>query len=227
VASRRAADDLISAGRVRINGRVVRELGTMVGVGDAVDVNGTPVMPASEFSYIVLHKPVGVVTTMSDPQGRRTVGDLVGSSVRVVPVGRLDYDSGGVLLLTNDGDLAHRLSHPRYGVDKTYRAVVRGELAPHDVERLTGGIPLDGRLTAPAKVRVISRRRAETVVDLTLHEGRNRQVRRMFEAVEHPVLTLTRLRYGPIALGDLTPGASRPLFDAEVRALQRHRSDGA
>jgi 23S rRNA pseudouridine2605 synthase len=183
-------------------------------------------MPAPAFSYIVLHKPAGVMTTMSDPQGRPTVAGLIASGNRVVPVGRLDYDTAGVLLLTDDGDLAHRLLHPRYGVDKTYRAVVRGDLAPRDVERLTTGIPIDGEVTSPAKVRIVARRRGETVVDLTLHEGRNRQIRRMFASLDHPVLALTRLRFGPIALGDLAPGATRPMFSAESRALERRRADG-
>jgi 23S rRNA pseudouridine2605 synthase len=226
VASRRAADELIASGRVRINGQLVRELGTTVAPSDAVEVDGAPVFPAPSFSYYVLHKPAGVVTTMSDPEGRSTIAALIPPGVRVVPVGRLDYDTSGVLLLTDDGDLTHRLLHPRYGVDKTYRAIVRGELAPNGIERLAGGVPIDGRMTALAGVRIVARRRGETVVDITLHEGRNRQVRRMFAAIGHPVASLVRLRFGPISLGDLKPGSTRPLFPAEVRALERRRSDG-
>jgi 23S rRNA pseudouridine2605 synthase len=226
VASRRAADEFIASGRVRVNGRLTRELGTTIAPGDAVEVDGAPVFPAPSFSYYVLHKPVGVVTTMSDPQGRPTIAGLVPPGARVVPVGRLDYDTSGVLLLTDDGDLTHRLLHPRYGVDKTYRAIVRGDLSPSDIERLAGGVPIDGRMTALAGLRVVARRRGETVVDITLHEGRNRQVRRMFVAVGHPVGSLVRLRFGPISLGDLKPGSTRPLFAAEARALERRRSDG-
>jgi 23S rRNA pseudouridine2605 synthase len=217
---------LISGGRVRIDGRVVRELGTIVAEGARVDVNGTPVAPAPSFSYFVLNKPAGIVTTMSDPEGRRTVADLVPRGARVVPVGRLDYDTSGVLLLTDDGDLAHRLLHPRYGVDKTYRAIVRGDVSPHEIGLLEKGVPIDGQTTGPAKVRVVARRRDETVLDLTLHEGRNRQVRRMFAELGHPVRTLVRTHFGPIALGNLALGATRPLFPAEARALERHRPDG-
>jgi 23S rRNA pseudouridine2605 synthase len=227
VASRRAADELIAGGRVSVNGRIVRELGSTVAQSDRVEVDGTPVTPASSFSYYVLHKPAGVVTTMSDPEGRPSVAGFVPAGARVVPVGRLDYDTSGILLLTDDGDLAHKLTHPRYGVDKTYRAVLRGELTPNDVERLgTGGISIDGRDSAPAAVRVVARRRGETVVDITLHEGRNRQVRRMFDALGHPVVSLVRTRFGPISLGDLRPGTIRTLFPCEARALQHQRSDG-
>jgi 23S rRNA pseudouridine2605 synthase len=226
ISSRRAADELISSGRVRIDGRIVRELGTIVLDGQNVDVDGSRVSPAAAFSYFVLNKPSGVMTTMSDPEGRRTVADLVPRGVRVVPVGRLDYDTSGVLLLTDDGDLAHRLLHPRYGVDKTYRAIVRGDVAADEIGRLEKGVSIDGQMTGSAKVRVVARRRDETVLDLTLHEGRNRQVRRMFAVLGHPVRTLTRMRFGPISLGDLAMGATRPLFAAEARALERHRSDG-
>jgi 23S rRNA pseudouridine2605 synthase len=216
----------VTNGRVRVNGRLTRELGTTIAAGDAVEVDGAPVFPAPSFSYYVLHKPVGVVTTMSDPQGRPTIAGLVPPGARVVPVGRLDYDTSGVLLLTDDGDLTHRLLHPRYGVDKTYRAIVRGDLSPSDIERLAGGVSIDGRMTALAGLRVVARRRGETVVDITLHEGRNRQVRRMFGTIGHPVGSLVRLRFGPISLGDLKPGSTRPLFAAEARALERRRSDG-
>ena len=229
VASRRRADELIAYGKVRINGKVVRELGTIVQPGDKVDVSGTPISPVDDVAYLVVHKPPGVMTTMRDPQGRRTIAELVPKRMpRIVPVGRLDYATAGVLLMTNDGALANRLLHPRYGVEKVYRATIVGRLDTEDVKRLNEGIALEGGEQAGgAKVRVVSVRTGFSVVDVTIHEGRNRQVRRMFEAVERPVITLTRLRYGPIALGDLPPGASRPLFAAEARALERHRSDGA
>jgi 23S rRNA pseudouridine2605 synthase len=225
VASRRQADALIARGKVRVNGRVVRELGTLVRPGDRVDVSGTPIETREERTYVVLHKPAGVVTTMRDPQGRRTIAQILPPGPRIVPVGRLDYATSGVLLLTNDGDLANRLLHPRYGVDKTYRATIAGRLSPPDVRRINDGVALGDFRAGGAKIRVVSVRRDHCVVDITIHEGRNRQVRRMFEALGHPVLGLSRLRFGPIALGDLAPGHARPLSEKERAALERHRAD--
>lgn len=221
VASRRAAETLIARGHVRVNGRVVREMGVSVTDADRVDVDGRAITATAERTYLMVHKPAGVMTTMHDPEGRRTVLDLVPSGLpRVVPVGRLDYDSSGLLLLTNDGELAHRLTHPKFGVEKRYRAVVRGRLLPEDVERLRAGVEIDGERTAGAPVRIVAIRRDTSVVDLTIHEGRNRQVRRMFEAVAHPVVVLERLRFGPLKLGDLPVGQSRALTPAEVSALR-------
>ena len=209
---------------MRVNGRLVRELGTLVAANDAVEVDGKAVRPQNTRRYLVLHKPAGVVTTMRDPHGRRTVADLLPEGPRVVPVGRLDFDTSGVLLLTNDGDLANRLLHPRFGVQKTYRATLAGKLSPDDVRRLNAGFVADGFRAAPAKVRVVASRRERCVVDVTIHEGRNRQVRRMFEALGHPVLQLTRLRFGPIALGDLARGHVRPLSTRERTALETLRA---
>ena len=223
IASRRAAEELIVAGKVRVNGKLVRELGSRVEDGDRVEVDGrTVIMPQRE--VLVLHKPVGVVTTMSDPEGRRTVADLVREqrgpkSVRLVPVGRLDYDTSGVLLLTNDGDLAYALTHPRFGVDKVYRAILRGRLEPEALEKLRGGIVLEGRRTSPAMLRVVTVSRDRSVIDLTLHEGRYRQVRRMFEAVGHPLVALERLRFGPVSLGSLRTGHLREPTPQERKAL--------
>lgn len=226
MASRRQADGLIERGKVRVNGRTVRELGTLVRPGDRVDVSGTPIHVSEERAYLVLHKPAGVVTTMRDPEGRRTIAQILPPGPRVVPVGRLDYDTSGVLLLTNDGELANRLLHPRFGVEKTYRATIAGRLSPHDVQRIGAGVVLDDVRAEGAKLRVVSVRRDHCVVDITIHEGRNRQVRRMFEALGHPVLGLARLRFGPISLGALAPGHVRPLSQKERSALEKHRADG-
>jgi len=224
IASRRKAEELISAGSVRVNGITVRELGTVVDpLVDRIEYGGRVVVPATEHSYYVLHKPFGVVTTMSDPEGRRTVADVVrshGVAQRVVPVGRLDYDTAGVLLLTNDGDLAHVLTHPRFGVEKTYRATVRGRLEPEAVAALGAGMKLDDGRAAPVMLHVVAVRRTRSTVDVTIHEGRNRQVRRMFEQLDHPVLDLVRLRFGPLALGSLGPGELRPASEREVRELR-------
>jgi 23S rRNA pseudouridine2605 synthase len=223
VAARRRADDLIAGGRVRVNGQLVRKLGTLVDDGDRVEVDGVAVKLPAERTYLLLHKPVGVVTTMRDPQGRRSVADLLARRTRVVPVGRLDYATAGALLLTDDGELAHCLLHPRFGVEKTYRAAIAGRLASEDIRRLNRGILLDEFRAAGAKVRIVSARRDRCVVDVTIHEGRNRQVRRMFEALGHPVLALTRTRFGPLRLGGLPAGHVRVLTGKELAALERHR----
>ena len=221
IASRRKAEEFIAAGHVRVNGRIVRELGTSVDDGDRVELAGKLVHLPDEKRYLVLHKPPKVMTTMRDPAGRRTVASLVPRDPgRVVPVGRLDYDTSGVLLLTNDGDLAHVLTHPKFGVEKTYRAVVRGRLAGDDVKKFLEGMRLDDGRTDAAKIRVVRTGPAASEIDVTIHEGRNRQVRRMFEATAHPVLSLMRLRFGPISLGDLRVGTWRDATDRELAALR-------
>lgn len=221
VASRRAAEALMLAGKVRVNGRVVRELGTPVGEDDRVEVGGKLVRADAPPVYLVLHKPAGVMTTMRDPQGRKTVRDIIPKELpRIVPVGRLDFDTSGVLLLTNDGELAHVLTHPRFGVEKTYRAVVRGRLTQEQIRDLQTGVELDEFRASGAKLRMIASRRDASIVDLTIHEGKNRQVRRMLEAVGHPVLSLARLRFGPVRLGELPPGKTRPATPREVEQLR-------
>ena len=224
IASRRKAEQLIAAGSVRVNGTTVREPGTVVDPErDRVEYGGRVVVTPAEHAYYVLHKPFGVVTTMHDPEGRRTVADVMhahGITARVVPVGRLDYDTAGVLLLTDDGDLAHVLTHPRFGVEKTYRAAVRGRLDPADVAALGAGVKLDDGRAGPALVHVVAVRSMRSTVDITIHEGKNRQVRRMFEQLDHPVIDLVRMRFGPIALGALAPGDVRPASAREVRELR-------
>jgi 23S rRNA pseudouridine2605 synthase len=213
VASRRGAEELIRAGRVRINGEPA-ELATYVGPRDRVEVDGQPVEP-QELTYVLLHKPAGVVTTARDPQGRPTVVGLVGHERRVVPVGRLDADTTGALLLTNDGPLAHRLMHPRYEVDKVYDAEVEGEPTDEALDRLAEGVELEDGRTAPARVRRLGPSRLE----LTLHEGRKHQVKRMCEAVGHPVRRLHRSGYAGLTLEGLAPGEWRELTPEEVANL--------
>jgi 23S rRNA pseudouridine2605 synthase len=223
VSSRRAAEKLIVEGRVTVNGAVVSKLGTKVDADrDAIKVDGKRVgAPPSGHTYLAFHKPRGVVTTLNDPEGRPTVKDyLRGIKARVYPVGRLDYASEGLLILTDDGSLARDLMHPSRGVEKTYLVKVAGQPAPEVLSRLSRGIPLDGKRTRPAKVRM-ARRGDNAWVEISIGEGRNRQVRRMFQAVGHPVQRLRRLAYGGVSLGRLPVGLMRPLTDAEVAELVR------
>ena len=215
VASRRKADDLIKAGRVTVNGEP-GQLNTFVAKRDRVELDGKP-LERQPLAYVLLHKPAGVVTTASDPQGRSTVIDLVSDhETRLVPVGRLDADTTGALLLTNDGDLAHRLAHPRYEVEKVYEVEVEGEPSDEALEQLEGGVELDDGPTAPAHAR----RLAPSRIELALHEGRNHQVKRMLAAVGHPVRALHRSRYAGLTLKGLGPGESRELTGAEVERLR-------
>jgi 23S rRNA pseudouridine2605 synthase len=214
VASRRGADELIKAGRVTVNGEP-GQLNTFVQSRDRVEVDGERVA-LQRLAYVLLHKPAGVVTTVRDPQGRPTVVGLVPAEPRIVPVGRLDADTTGALLLTNDGPLAHRLAHPRYGVEKVYEAEVEGEPDDEALDALRNGIELDDGATAPARVR----RLGPNTIELALHEGRNRQVRRMLEAVGHPVARLHRSAYAGLTLEGLEPGRWRELEPSEVDALR-------
>jgi pseudouridine synthase len=214
VASRRRADELIKAGRVRVNGDS-GELNTFVQRGDRVEVDGQEVT-AQRLAYVLLHKPAGKVTTARDPQGRPTVVELVDLPERIVPVGRLDVDTTGALLLTNDGALAHRLAHPRYGVEKTYEVDVEGEPDDDALRTLAEGVELDDGRTAPARVR----RMAPSRIELTLHEGRNRQVKRMLEAIGHPVRRLHRSVYAGLTLEGLEPAEWRELEPSEVETIR-------
>lgn len=222
-ASRRGSEDLMTAGRVTVNGRVVTELGAKVDPRvDEVAVDGSVVRLHDGPTYLLLHKPREVMTTMSDPQGRRTVADLFppDAPAGLFPVGRLDFDTEGLLLLTTDGDLAHVLMHPRHHVWKTYEATVQGVPDECDLLHLREGVVLDDGVTAPADVRLVARTGGRAVVELKIREGRKRQVRRMLSAVGHPVTRLVRVAFGPVLLGRLEPGAIRPLTDAEIAELR-------
>lgn len=214
VASRRGADELIKAGRVTVNGEP-GQLNTFIAARDRVELDGRP-LAKQQLAYVLLHKPTGVVTTSRDPQGRPTVVGLVDHPARVVPVGRLDTDTTGAILLTNDGELAHRLAHPRYEVDKVYVADVEGDVSPRTLAALEKGVELDDGRTAPTRARRLGPGR----VELTLHEGRKHQVKRMLAAVGHPVLRLHRPRYGSLTLEGLAPGEWRELTREEIDALR-------
>ena len=218
---------MIEAGRVSVNGTVVTRLGSRADPeSDDIRLDGRRVGAAQRRRYIVLNKPAGYVTTRDDPERRKTVLDLI-PRVReyVYPVGRLDYDSEGLLLLTNDGDLAARLTHPRHGIERVYEATTRGVPSAAKLKLLASGVPLDGRRTAPAEVQLLgghtTRRVDRARIRVTLKEGRNRQVRRMFEAIGHPVDRLRRTRFGPLRAAGLKVGAARELSRDELKALQR------
>jgi len=220
VASRRKAEEYIRDGKVRVNGLIVTELGVKVSPDDRVEVDGKPVKPENNKVYILLHKPRGYVTTVSDPEGRKTVLELVqGINERVYPVGRLDYDTSGLLLLTNDGDFANLLMHPRHEILKVYIATVKGKPTDEAIERLKTGVRIDDYVTAPAFVKVLNYYENKTKLEITIHEGRNRQIRKMCEKIGHPVIRLKRIAYGNLELGGLKPGEWRFLTDKEVKQL--------
>lgn len=219
--SRRAVEDMIRAGRIRVNGQRA-ELGRRVDPHkDEVEVDGSLYPLRSDLVYYLLNKPVGVVATSEDPERRTTVLDLVEVDPRIWPVGRLDLDTEGAILLTNDGDLTHRLTHPSFGVPKTYLAEMQGVVGKPVIRRLATGVALEDGMTRPAGVKVLGRAPGSTLVELTIKEGRNRQVRRMGEAVGHPVLRLVRSSFGPLSLGRLKPGSFRRLGTPEIRQLYR------
>jgi 23S rRNA pseudouridine2605 synthase len=221
VASRRKCEELMLAGEVEVDGEVVTRLGTKVDPATAViRVSGQRLPPASPNVYLVLNKPRGVVSTMSDPEGRRTLGDLVADRPeRLFHVGRLDTDTSGLIVLTNDGDFAQRLAHPSYEVDKTYVAEVTGEVTKATLKRLMAGITLDDGPIAVSRARIVQHGTGKTIVEVVIHEGRNRIVRRLLEHVGHPVTRLTRTRLGPVRLGQLKSGELRELTNDELGNL--------
>lgn len=223
VASRREVDRLIAEGKIKVNGRVVQTLGTKIDdQKDRVEVGGKPVKRGEGMAYLMLNKPPGYLVTLKDPFKRPTVKELLPSlKERVFPVGRLDYDSEGLLLFTNDGELAHRLAHPRYKIPKNYLVDVKGMPDPSKISRLEKGIVLDGKKTAPARIAKLRDSSKKTLFQVEIYEGRKREVKRMFEAVGHRVLHLKRVGFGGIRLGKLRTGKWRFLTQREVSSLQR------
>jgi len=221
VASRRQCEKIISAGRVTVNGEVVRELGTRVDPEkDCIEIDGEPIS-REEKVYLIVNKPANYITSVSDPRGRPVVMDLISDiGKRIYPVGRLDFDSEGLLLLTNDGNLAHKLTHPRWGVEKEYIVVVDGNPRDDELEQLARGMELQDGLTVPARVSELTRRKGESTVSITIHEGRNRQVRRMFGTLGYQVRSLRRVRFGPLSLGNLPAGKWRYCTRQEVALLR-------
>ncbi|MBI5410715.1 MAG: rRNA pseudouridine synthase [Nitrospirae bacterium] len=222
LASRRKAEEMIAQGRVTVNGRTVRELGTKVDPDrDHVKVDGRHLRPVPPSVFLMLNKPKGYMSSLSDPAGRQTITDLLpGVGLRVFPVGRLDYDSEGLMLLTNQGELAQALLHPRYHVPKTYLIKVKGVLTDEEITSLERGVEMEDGLTAPASVKKVRKAEENSWLEITIHEGRKHQVKRMLEVVGHPVIKLTRVRFGPLNLRDLPLGEYRYLTDREANALR-------
>ncbi len=223
IASRRTSERYIKEGRVSINGKLVRKQGIKADIErNEITVDGRPIMCYQPKVYIMLNKPKGYVTTLKDPRGRPTIAHLVKDlDLRVFPVGRLDYDTQGLLLLTNDGDLSHVLQHPKYKIPKTYHIKVKGRPVLSVIQRLKEGILLDDKMTAMAKVRKIGKTQENTWLEMTITEGRYRQIKKMCEAVGHPVLKLKRIRFGNLYLGSLTLGKYRHLTNREIQRLKR------
>lgn len=222
IASRRKCEAYILEGKVAVNGQIINVLGTQVQEGDEVTFCGKPVKLQEEYVYYMLNKPVGYVTTVQDEKQRQTVLDLIkDESHRVYPVGRLDYLTSGLLILTNDGELTYSLTHPKHHVDKCYEVKVKGALSEEAKKTLQTGVLLDGQMTYPAKLKVLRQGNQSTTFELTIHEGRNRQVRRMCEAVGYPVATLKRISVGKLTLKDLKLGSYRALTQDEVDYLKR------
>lgn len=226
VSSRRKCEQLILQGRVQVNGKTVTEPGTKVEGSEEIRVDGRIIRPGHKKVYILLNKPKGYISSVKDQFSRKTVIDLVsGISERIYPVGRLDYDTSGLIILTNDGEFANMLMHPRNEVEKVYRAEIKGMLSEDDIERLENGLDIGWHVTAPACVRIIDKSAERSVVEITIHEGKNRQVRKMFDAVGHPVLRLKRTAIGGITAGNLAEGKWRHLSKAEIDMLRSRYGD--
>ena len=221
ITSRRKADEMIEEGRVRVNGAVLTTQGYHVQEGDLVEVDGVRIVPEQKKVYYLLNKPAGYVTSTEDKEGRPVVTELVPDGIRVFPVGRLDYNTTGLLILTNDGDLSNKLMHPSHGFDKKYLVRAAGIVTLKEAQHLRDGIDIGGFVTSPAEVELIRHDRNSTLAEITIHEGKNRQVRRMFKAIGHPVLELSRIGLGNLTIGRLAPGQCRKLSPVEVEYLKR------
>lgn len=221
VASRRHAEEMIKAGRIQVNGRTVTDMGTKINpCHHSVSCDGYPIVLPKESIYILLNKPKGYVTTLSDPQGRPIVTSLITDiPERLFPVGRLDLDTEGALLLTNDGEFAQRVQHPRHEITKTYQALVAGHPGKNQLSQLAEGVSIDGKTTAPARLVVLKHYRQTTLVQIVIHEGRKRQVKKMFEAIAHPVVQLKRIAYGRLQLGNLESGKYRRLTSGDLEKI--------
>lgn len=221
VTSRRKADEMIAEGRVRINGKVLANPGYHVQEGDVVEVDGNKIKREEKKVYYLLNKPIGYVTSTADKEGRPVVTDLVPDSVRVFPVGRLDFNTSGLLILTNDGELSNKLMHPSHEFDKKYLVRCKGIVTIAEAKKLQAGVDIGGFVTSPAEVKLIRHDKNSTVAEITIHEGKNRQVRRMFKAIGHPVDELCRVGLGRLEIGRLALGQCRKLSPAEVEYLKR------
>lgn len=223
VASRRAADELITAGKVSVNGQVETRLGVIINeIDDEISIDGTPCRVPAQYLYIALNKPVGYLVTLKDDYGRKTIKGLIRDVPRrVYPVGRLDLDSEGLLLLTDDGELAFRLAHPSYGIKKVYTVKVKGDFKPDDIRHFYDGIPLEDGHVAHAKVKIVGRQEEATVLSIELTEGRKREIRRMCKTIGYPVQSIRRMRYDDLSLAGLEAGKWRYLSQAEVEKLRR------
>lgn len=225
VASRRKAEELILSGSVKVNNVVVNTLGTKINTEtDVVHVDGKQICKVRKYIYLKLYKPEGYITTVKDQFGRKTVLDLVGTEERIYPVGRLDYNTSGLLLLTNDGELSNQLMHPSYHMYKTYVATVEGTVTDESIKKLKSGVMIDGYKTQPARVELIKHMDKASLVEISIHEGKNRQVRKMFEAVGNEVRHLKRISFGKITLGTLKPGQWTYLNDDEIKFLKNQEA---
>lgn len=222
VASRRKCEEIIATGRVKVNGNLITEPGCKVDKEkDLIEVDGRIIKCSESKVYILLNKPVGYITSAKDQFGRPTVLDLIkGVSLRVFPIGRLDYDTEGLLLLTNDGDLTYKITHPKHNIEKTYRALLRGKAGEDAIQKFKDGIPIENYITSPAKLEIIRYAKGNSIVDITIHEGKNRQVRKMCDAIGHEVIKLRRIQIGKIGLGSLKIGEWRYLSDSEIKYLK-------
>lgn len=220
VASRRKCEEIISEGRVSVNGKLVKEIIMVDEKTDVVRVDGKVIGLADKYVYIMLNKPVGIITSARDQFGRKTVTEIINIKERVYPVGRLDYDTSGLLLLTNDGDITYKMTHPSHEIEKVYSARIKGIPTNEELERFKKGLRIEEYTTAPADIKLLSQYENSSLAQITIHEGRNRQVRKMCSAINHPVIELKRIRMGKIEIGDLKPGEWRNLTKAEIEYLK-------